>query len=219
MGANSFAQLVDLAGGVLLLSGILIVWRRSISANIRFLSIQGVSLGALVVFIGGHERSVELATVGVFVLILKGVILPGVLSRTVKRTGTTQRESPLINTTASLVFVSVLTTLAFLLSQPLQAPGSGPARSAAPVGVALVLYGFIVLSTRRHAISQLIGFLMLDNGIATVAFLMTGGVPLVVELGASLDVVLVVLILQVLTVRIRTEFGQVDLDELNELRD
>jgi len=68
-------------------------------------------------------------------------------------------------------------------------------------------------------VSQLIGFLLLDNGIGTVAFLTAGGVPLVVELGVSLDVLLVVLILQVLTSRIRAEFGDVDLDDLTELRD
>jgi hydrogenase-4 component E len=88
-----------------------------------------------------------------------------------------------------------------------------------PVGIAVVLYGMLVLATRRHAISQLLGFLMLDNGIATVAFLTAGGVPLVVELGVSLDVLLVVLILQVLTSHIRTEFGEADLDDLAELRD
>ena len=82
-----------------------------------------------------------------------------------------------------------------------------------------MLYGFLLLATRRHAISQLVGFLVLDNGIATVAFLTSRGVPLVVELGASLDVLLVVLILRVLTARINVEFGGADLDDLTELRD
>jgi hydrogenase-4 component E len=85
--------------------------------------------------------------------------------------------------------------------------------------MAMALFGFLVLSTRRHAVSQLIGFLLLDNGIATVAFLTAGGVPLVVELGVSLDVLLVVLILRVLTSRIRTEYGDADLDDMTELRD
>ena len=97
--------------------------------------------------------------------------------------------------------------------------GDNPNISAVPVGVALVLYGFLLLVSRRHAISQVVGFLVLDNGIAIVAFLTAGGVPLVVELGVSLDVLLVVLILHILTSRIRTEFGAADLDDLTELRD
>ncbi len=128
-------------------------------------------------------------------------------------------ETPTINTTASLILLALLTTLAYLVSQPLKAAGSGPAVAAVPIGIALVLFGFLVLASRRHAISQLVGFLMLDNGIAAVAFLIAGGLPLVVELGASLDILLVVLVLQVLTGRIRAEFGDLDLDDLSELRD
>ena len=88
-----------------------------------------------------------------------------------------------------------------------------------PIGIALVLIGFLLLVTRRRALSQLVGFLLIDNGIAAVAFLTAGGVPLVVELGASLDVLLVVLILQVLRGRMRVKFGDTDLTELTELRD
>ena len=154
------------------------------------------------------------------VLTLKAVVLPVLLSRAVARHGASLREeTPLINTTTSLIALSLLTMLAFLVSRPLLVLGDDPAIAAVPIGIALVLYGFLVLATRRHAFSQLIGFLVLDNGIGTVAFLTAGGVPLVVELGASLDVLLVVLILQVLTARIRTEFGDADLDDLTELRD
>jgi hydrogenase-4 component E len=82
-----------------------------------------------------------------------------------------------------------------------------------------MLTGFLVMLTRRSALSQLIGFVMLDNGIATVAFLTSGGVPLVVELGVTLDVLLVVLILRVLTGRMQLTHGGTDLDDLRELCD
>ena len=87
-----------------------------------------------------------------------------------------------------------------------------PPGAAVPVGLALVLIGFLILISRRQAISQLVGFVVLDNGIATVAFLIVGGVPLVVELGVMLDVLLVVLILRVLTGRLLRAFGATDLD-------
>jgi hydrogenase-4 component E len=93
------------------------------------------------------------------------------------------------------------------------------ATQAIPVGVTVVLIGFFVLVTRRRALSQLVGFLLLDNGITAVGFLTTTGVGLVVELGVSLDVLLAVLVLQVLTTRMRETFGDTDLDELRELRD
>lgn len=220
MSSSTYAQLVGMFAGVLLLSAVLIVWRRSLPAQVRLLAVQGVALAGLDAVQGVHESSVELLAVAVLVLVLKGVVLPAALTRTVAGDGAVVREElPLINTTTSLISLSLLTMLAFLVSRPLLVLGSGPAITAVPVGVALVLYGFLVLATRRHAISQLIGFLVLDNGIASVAFLTSGGVPLVVELGVSLDVLLVVLILQVLTSHIRTEFGAADLDDLTELHD
>jgi len=220
MSDSVYAQLIGLFGGVLLLCAVLIVWRRSISTEVRLLAVQGGALAGLVTVLGVQEGSTELLAVAAIVLTLKVAVLPGMLARAVARHGAGLREeTPLINTTTSLIALSLLTMLAFLVSRPLLVLGDDPAIAAVPIGVALVLYGFLVLATRRHAFSQLIGFLILDNGIGTVAFLTAGGVPLVVELGASLDVLLVVLILQVLTARIRTEFGDADLDDLTELRD
>jgi len=220
MSASAYAQLVGLFAGVLLLCAVLIVWRRSIAAEVRLLAVQGGALAGLVTVLGVREGSAELLVVAGIVLVLKVVVMPGLLSRAVAQHGATLREeTPLINTTTSLIALSLLTMLAFLVSRPLLVLGDDPAIAAVPVGIALVLYGFLVLATRRHAFSQLIGFLVVDNGIGTVAFLTAGGVPLVVELGASLDVLLVVLILQVLTARIRSEFGDADLDDMTELRD
>lgn len=220
MNESLYAQLIGMTTGVLLLSGVLLVWRRSLVAQWRLLALQGGTLAALILVLALDERSAELVGVAVLVLLLKGVVLPAVLARTVAADATHLREeSPLINTTAALISVSLLTMLAFLVSQPLEVLGESPNIAAVPVGVALVLYGFLLLVSRRHAISQVVGFLVLDNGIAIVAFLTAGGVPLVVELGVSLDVLLVVLILYILTSRIRSEFGAADLDDLSELRD
>jgi hydrogenase-4 component E len=220
MSETTYTQLLQLSAGLLLLCAVLIVWRRSLGAHIRLLAVQGWALAGLVAVLGLHEHSAELLWVSVLVATLKGVVLPAVLARATASDRTRAREeTPLINTTAALLAVSFLTMLAYLVSRPVLALGSTAAVAAVPVGMAMALFGFLVLSTRRHAVSQLIGFLLLDNGIATVAFLTAGGVPLVVELGVSLDVLLVVLILRVLTSRIRTEYGDADLDDLTELRD
>ena len=85
--------------------------------------------------------------------------------------------------------------------------------------MAIVLIGFFVLVTRRRALSQVVGFLLLDNGITATAFLATAGVPLIVELGVSFDLLLVVVVLRVLAARCATAFGSTDLDELRELHD
>lgn len=219
MSTSWFDQAIGLAAGVLLLTSVLLVWKRSLAAAVRSLAVQGVALAALVAVIGIYEGDRQLVAIALLVLALKGFLLPWVLDRSRVRIAAVREETPLLNTTASLLALSLLTMLAYLVSRPFLTLAPGPTSAAVPVGISLVLYGFLILTTRRHAISQLVGFLVLDNGIATVAFLTSGGVPLVVELGASLDVLLVVLILRVLTSRITAEFGAADLDDLMELRD
>ena len=83
----------------------------------------------------------------------------------------------------------------------------------------MVFLGFFLMISRRRAVSQVVGFLLMDNGIAATAFLAAAGVPLIVELGVSLDLFLIVLVLQVLTARMRLKFGGTDLDDLRQLRD
>jgi hydrogenase-4 component E len=219
MSSSLFSELIGLSAGVLLLTSVLLVWKRSLPGAVRLLAVQGAALATIVAVIGVYDRDARLLAAAALVLALKAIVLPGVLDRTLVRTGALREETPLLNTTASLLALALLTMLAYLVSQPLLALQPGPTTAAVPVGFSLVLYGFLLLATRRHAISQLVGFLVLDNGISTVAFLTSGGVPLVVELGASLDVLLVVLILRVLTSRITAEFGDADLDDLTELRD
>jgi hydrogenase-4 component E len=218
MAANVYAQLVGLAAGLLLLSGVLLVWRRSMVASVRLLSVQGAALGALVAVIGVQRREVELLAVAGLVVLLKGAVLPVLVARSVP-TDAVREESPRLNPTAALIAAAALTVVAYLVSRPIVGSSTDPAVLAVPVALALMLLGFLLLVGRRHALAQLVGFLVLDNGIAAVAFMTAGGLPLVVELGASLDVLLVVLILQVFSARMRVKFGALDLDELTELRD
>jgi len=190
-----------------------------LSASIRLLHVQGVALAALVIVIGLSERSVELLAAGLLVLAVKGLALPWALTRTARATGVVREPRPLLNPTAGVLAATGLTTLAFVVSRPVAALDPARHARAVPVGTALVLIGFLVLLSHRTAMSQLIGFVVLDNGIATVAFLTAGGLPLVIDLGATLDVVLVVLILRVFTARMRLTHGGTDLDDLTELHD
>jgi len=219
MNDTVYVQLLDLVCGGLLLSAVLMLWRRELAAIVRLLAVQGVLLAALAALLGAREGNSELYAVAAGVLVLKAFVLPAVLRRVLRDTGEAREAEPLVNTAASLLAAALLTLLAYAVSRPLVALAPSPATQALPVGLAVVFLGFFVLVTRRRALSQVVGFLLLDNGIAATAFLATAGVPLIVELGVSLDLLLVVLVLQVLTARMRLKFGRTDLDELRELRD
>ncbi len=212
-------QLLDLVCGGILLTAVLILWRRELSSIVRLLALQGAFIAGLAALVGSAEGGVAPYLVALGVLVLKAFAIPAVLRRVLADSGEARETEPLVNVSASLLAAALLTLLAYVVSQPLVALAPSAATRALPVGVAVVLLGFFVLVTRRRALSQVVGFLLLDNGIATTAFLAASGVPLVVELGVSLDVLLVVLVLQILAARMRMTFGGTDLDELNELRD
>ncbi|HEX2705368.1 MAG TPA: hypothetical protein VHM65_06385 [Candidatus Lustribacter sp.] len=213
------AQSVALSTGVLLLTTVLQLWRRSFTGAIGLLAVQGAALAGLVATLGLAQAEPELGVVAVLVLAIKAGVIPLVLARTAAVTGVPREAPPRLNPTAGLLLAALLTTVAYLASRSIIGETSSPTTRAVPVGLAMVLIGFLILLTRRQAMSQLIGFVVLDNGIAAVAFLTTGGVPLIVELGVSLDVLLVVLILRVLAGRMLRAFGATDLDDLMELRD
>jgi len=219
-----YVQLLNLSAGGLLLAAVLVLWRRELTVIIRVFAAQGVALAGLVAVVAMHEGSPELAGVALGVLVLRAGVLPAVLRRALATNrsaagGDVREVRPLVNVTASLLAAAVLTLLALAVSQPLVQLAPSPATQAVPIGMAVVLIGFFVLVTRRRAVSQLVGFLLMDNGITAVGFLTTAGIGLVVEVGVALDVLLAVLVLQVLTGRMREAFGGTDLDELRELHD
>ena len=222
MSDTTFVRYLDLAVGLVLVCAFVAVWRRGLVAIVRALAVQGVALAAVGLLLGLYEHDAEPVVVAALVLVLKGAVLPAVLLRIVgsgSATGETREVEPLVNVPASLLAAAALTLLAYTSTDQLVALDPTPVTRAIPIGFAVVLIGLFVLVSRRKAVTQIVAFLLLDNGIALIALLATSGVPLVVELGVAVDVLLAVLILQVLSARMRTRFGAIDLDQLRELRD
>jgi hydrogenase-4 component E len=206
--------------GVFLLTAIAVLWRRQVSALIAALVAQGLALTGIAALLAVDHGSAEAAAVAAGVGLLKAVVVPWMLVRVQREVPDARETRPLVNVSASLLAAAGLTLLAYAAARPLVALAPAATGRAAPVGLAVVLIGFFLTATRQRAVSQIIGLLLIDNGIAAMAFLAAGGVPLLVELGVAADLALAVLVLQTLTVRLRAAFGvATDLDELRELHD
>jgi hydrogenase-4 component E len=219
---NGYAQWLDLACGTLLVTAVVIVWRSRLAAIIQALAVQGAALAAIAAILAVHARDARLGVVAAGAFALRAIVLPWLLGRALAgaASDTEGREArPLVNVTASLLAVAVLALVSYAVSRPLVALDRSPAADAIPVGIAVTLTGFFVLVTRRRAVSQLAGFLLMDNGITATGFLTTASAGLVLEAGVSLDVLLAVVVLRVLASRMRDAFGGTDLDDLRELRD
>lgn len=219
MSEGTTSQLLDVACGVFLLTAVGVLWRRQVSSLISLLTAQGVALTAIAGLLAAQHRSVETAAVAAGVGIVKAGVIPWMLRRVHAQMPDARETRPLVNVSASLLAAAGLTLLAYAAARPLVALAPSASAHAAPVGIAVVLIGFFLAATRQRAISQIVGVLLIDNGIAAVAFLATGGVPLVVEFGVSADLILAVLVLQMLTSRLHQTHGPTDLDELRELHD
>jgi len=215
----TYNGVLNLAAGAFLLTAVLTVWRRELRAIVALLAWQGVALAAIPLSEGIYQGDAALTAVGVVVLLLRAVALPLLLARAVGTEAHERREStPLVNTTSSLIITAGLTVLAYAVTRPIIALDPSPTTRAVPAAFAVILIAVFIMVSRRRALSQAVGFMMLDNGIAATAFLITAGVPLIVELGASLDVMFAVLVLGLLTGHMRRAFGGTDLDQLTELR-
>ena len=219
MRSGTALDLVQLASGVVLAGAVLALWRRDLRALTSVLVLQGAALATLAAVLAVEGGDVALGVVAGVVLLAKAIVIPSLLARVVRRDPGSRETAPLVNVPASLVGAAGLVVLSYLVAGRLTALFPDPLTRLAPLGLATVLIGFFVLVTRRKAVSQLVGLLLVDNGVALTAFLLTAGVPLLVELGASLDVLLVVVVLQVLATTMRARLGHVDLDQLRELHD
>jgi hydrogenase-4 component E len=215
-----FASTLTLAVGAVLVCAVTVLWLSSVRSVVRVVAAQGIALGLVALILGVHLGDAGLIATALVVLALKGVVIPVFLAKAGGEGGALNRERrPLLNVPASLVASAALIVLAFAAARGVAAFVGTTAGTLVPVGVATLLLGFFVLVTRRRPIFQMVGLLLVDNGIALVAFLCTAGVPFLIELGVSLDVLLGVVVLMVLAQRLRSEFGDVDLDELQELHD
>lgn len=215
----TYSGVLDLVVGGLLLTAVLVVWQRQLPSMILALTAQGVFLAAIPLAEGVHTGRAGEIGVAVLVLALRTVALPWLLFRALGPRSQRGTSTPLLNTTSSLLVAAVLILVAYGISRPIVTLDDSESVQAVPAALAVVLLGLFVIVVRRRAVSQAVGFLMLDNGMAACAFLVTAGVPFIVELGVSLDVLFALAVLRVLTGHLQREFGTADLDQLQELRD
>jgi hydrogenase-4 component E len=156
--------------------------------------------------------------VAILLCALKVVFIPKALHRARRYVGADIEIRPFINTPMSVLLAGVLTLFAYAVSEPVVALTDLPTRSSIPLALAVVFVGLFIIVSRRSALTQIVGFLVMENGIALLAALATFGIPLIVELGVFLDLFLGFLVMQVFLYRIRETFATIDVDQLRNLK-
>jgi hydrogenase-4 component E len=215
---GAFSQFTALGSSAVLLFAVAVLWRRGTGAYISAFKWQSVALGVLTAGVGYFGDDRELYGVAVMLVALKAVAIPRLLRRVASRFSHEHELDPYVNTATSLVVSGMLILLAYAVARPLQAFAGAPTRAAMPLALGLLFVSLFIVISRKKAITQVIGFLMLENAIALLAVLGTYGVPLIVELGVFLDALMGFLVMQIFLYDIHETFSTIDVDVLKRLR-
>ncbi len=218
MSAVLFSQLTNLFAFLALGATILLIARGSLIGQVRVFAAQSIVLAVLAALVAAYAQSLELLAVAGALLLVKGVVIPRVLQRAVTNIGLEPASSPYLGTALSLIVCGALVVVAFYVTTPLVASNPLPTANSIPLAFAGMLIGFFVTVNRRRALTQILGFLTLENSIFLLALLATYGVPFIVELGVFLDVLVAVLIMEVFIYRIKANFDSIDVGQMGELK-
>jgi hydrogenase-4 component E len=188
-------------------------------AVIQASALQGVLLGVLLVLAHGRPEPRTFLFAGATILI-KGVVIPSMLMRAMREASIRREVEPLIGFIPSLLFGAVATGLAVLYSRTLPVPEArGGGSMLLPASLATVLVGFLVLVSRRKAITQVCGYLILENGIFIMGLMLLEAMPTLVEAGVLLDLLVGIFILGIIINHINREFATLDTRRLSALKE
>ncbi len=218
MSLTLFSQLSTLTSSLVLITGVAVLWRRSLPSYITSFARQSFFLVLCILTVAIYSNDWELYLVALLTLWLKVIFIPRVLNRVRRSVGADTEIQPFVNTPMSMLLAGVLTLLAYAVAAPVVALSDLPTRGSIPVALAVVFAGLFIIGSRRSALTQIVGFLIMENGIALLAVLTTFTMPFIVELGVFLDVLFGVLVMEVFVYRIRDTFDTIDVDQLRKLR-
>ena len=214
-----FGQFVDLLGAVLLLLAFAMLSQRRILSLVHLYTLQGLVLTVASATVGWLTKQPHLYLSALLTLALKVVLIPVLLHRAIDRLEVRWDTEPLINIPTTMLLGILLVIFAFNLGLPIARFSASVARGTLGIALACVLLSFMMMLTRAKAVPQVIGFLALENGLFFAATSATYGMPMVVELGIALDVLIGVLILGVFMFQIREQFDSLDIRHLERLKE
>ena len=215
-------NLIDSLAAVFLLLAILAVASGRVVSLVRLFSLQSIVLGLTAAAVASLTGSEHIYLVAALTIALKGVLIPWGLRYVIDKIGVHKEVEPLIQLPASLLVCGVLTVLSFYIVQPFV---TGPevlgtiTKNLLPISLAVVFIGFFMMIARKKAITQIIGLLIMENGLFMAAYAVAYGMPFIVELGVFFDILAAALILGVLAFRINRTFDTVDTTILRRLHD
>ncbi|MCL6591690.1 MAG: hydrogenase [Firmicutes bacterium] len=212
----------DLFSIAILLSAFMLISNKRINSYINTFRIQGIILAMLAGVLGVwnlvRDHNFEILIVCLITIAVKVIYIPQLLKTTVQKVGYKVEKDFFLNIPISILICCGLVVLSYTIVGKIDDITEQSLRVYLANSIAVVLIGLFFMISRKKAIGQIIGFLVIENGLFTAAILSTQGMPMIVELGIFFDLLTAVLIMGILVFRINEKFDSIDIDKLKNLR-
>jgi hydrogenase-4 component E len=212
-------QVINLLAAVLLLLAFAMLSQRRILSLINLFAAQGFVLFLSTALVAALTDQKHLYVSAAVTLGLKVILLPWILHRLIRKLNVKWDVETLINIPTTMLVGILLVILAFNLAAPISQLAGTLTRSTLGIALASMLLSFMMMITRSKAVPQVIGFLSMENGLFFAATAAVYGMPMVVELGVALDVLVAALILGIFIFEIRERFDTLDTRHLEKLKE
>jgi hydrogenase-4 component E len=189
-----------------------------IKALVTASAAQGMALGLIALLAHGTFAFQPLLIAAV-TLLLKGIVIPQMLLRALRDVGISREVEPLVGLIPSLLLCALGTGLAVLFAHALPLAKAHEGSLLVPTSLSTVFSGFLLLTTRRKAISQVVGYLVLENGVFIMGLTLVHAMPFLVEMGVLLDLLVAIFVMGIIINHIKREFASLDTTRLSQLRD
>lgn len=204
---------IDMFSALLLAASLALIAFNRLKTSVRIFAVHSLLLALVALSVALLSANTHILWTAAMTVVIKVILLPRYLNHTLKRTGARTEKGTLLSLPLAYLLACGLIILAYAITGPLvpQDPGSlFIAKQSLPAGTAIIFIGLFLMLIRRKAISQVIGLLIMENGLFLAALATTSGMPLIVEIGVFFDLVIAVIILGVLSDRLNMAFDTTD---------
>ena len=209
---------INLLAGMFLLSALFSVGQRRVASCITGYAWNSVSLGLIAAIVAAQTGARHIWIAAVLVLAVKGALIPQLLHRSLARLKTREEADPAFGGPGSLLVCGALVVLGVHVTRELFGPSTTVLGSCLPISVATTLVGMFLMVSRTQALLQVVGLVIVENAIFLAAVSLTYGMPLVVEMGILLDVLVGVALLGMYVGRIEEAFESADAGRMTSLK-
>jgi hydrogenase-4 component E len=180
--------------------------------------LQAIALTTCMLLMAVRPLSIYIVLLSVITFIVKGIVLPWLLRRAMREAYVQREIKPIIGYSASVLIGVVLLGLSFIIFMPMKDTILGSA-FLMPGALFTTLTGLLMIISRKNALTQVVGYLVMENGIYAFGIILAVEEPLLVEMGVLLDVIVAVFVMGITVYQISREFDHIDTDRLSELKD